>query len=65
VFSAQKTPPPTYFAPETRRPAPIIITVAPVTTGGKSFFMMCGGMKAMPTSMSEATRTVPRKSPYP
>jgi len=63
VFSAQKTPPPTYLMPEPIRPPPMSMMAAPVTTGGKSFLRMRGGMNETRISTSDATRHVPRKRP--
>ena len=37
MFSPQKTPPPTYLMPDETRPAPIIMTATPSTTGGNIF----------------------------
>ena len=43
---------------------PMSMTVGPVTTGGKIFLMIFGGMKERTTSIKEVTAAVPKKAPY-
>ena len=63
LFSAQKTPPPTYLIPAPMSEPPMSMTAVPTTTGGNSFLRYLGGIIARPISKNAATMHVPRKRP--